>query len=99
METLGLLGILCLWGALGLVPWFATLILSRGRAPLIAFPLAFAAGIGGGALVPALGAKDLLGFWISLSTALVAGTAASYITIRWARSSGSLDPDAGIAKV
>ena len=77
MEVLGLIGVLALWGAIGLVPWLAVVIATRGRTPLIGLPLAIAAGIGGGALVPALGAKDVLGVWISLAAAFVAGGAVS----------------------
>ena len=77
METLGLLGVLALWGTLGLVPWSVALIATRGRGALVTLPIAFAAGVGGGALVPALGAKDLLGLGISLGTAVVGGAIVS----------------------
>lgn len=76
-ESLGLLGILALWGALGLVPWSVALIAGRGRGALVALPFALAAGIGGGAFVPALVADDGLGFGVSLLTALAAGVALS----------------------
>lgn len=82
MELLGLIGVLALWGGIGLVPWLATVIATRGRAPLLGLPLAIAAGIGGGALVPALGAKDIAGVWISLATAFVAGAAVSFGSVR-----------------
>jgi len=72
-EVLGLLGVLALWGTLGLVPWSVALIATRGRAKLLGLPIAFAAGMGAGALVPALGAKDFVGLWISLGTAVVGG--------------------------
>ena len=81
-ESLGLLGILALWGALGLVPWSVALIAARGRGALIALPFAFAAGIGGGALVPALVADDALGFGVSLLTALAAGAIVSTVVVR-----------------
>ena len=76
-TSLALLGVLALWGGLGLVPVWVALVVSRGRSALIALPLAFAAGVGGGALVPALGGKDALGFEISLLTAFAAGAVAS----------------------
>ena len=82
MEVLGLIGVLALWGAIGLVPGLATVVATRGRAPLVGLPLAIAAGIGGGALVPALGAKDFLGVWISLAVAFVAGGAVSIGSVR-----------------
>ncbi len=81
-EPLGLLGILALWAALGLVPWSVALIAARGRGALVALPFAFAAGIGGGALVPALVVDDGLGFSISLLTALAAGAVVSTVVVR-----------------
>jgi hypothetical protein len=63
---------LALWGALGLLPWCVTVTLRRGRLPFAALPLAFVAGIAGGLLVPALGAKGEDGPAISLITALFA---------------------------
>ena len=81
-EPLGLLGILALWAALGLVPWSVALIAARGRGALIALPFAFAAGIGGGGLVPALVVDDGLGFSISLLTALAAGAVVSTVVVR-----------------
>ena len=97
MELLGVIGVLALWGAIGLLPWVATVVATRGCAPLIGLPLAIAAGIGGGALVPALGAKDVVGVWISLATAFAAGAAASYGAMRLARRSRTADPHANFA--
>ena len=76
-EVLGLLGILLLWGVLGLVPWHATLVATRGRVALRSMPLAFVAGIAAGALVPALGAKGGVGFGLSLLAALATGAIVS----------------------
>ena len=81
-TSLALLGVLALWGGLGLAPWWVALVLGRGRSALIALPLASAAGIGGGALVPALGGKDALGFGISLLTAFAAGAVVSTLLMR-----------------
>ena len=81
-TSLALLGVLALWGGLGLAPWWVTLVVSRGRSALITLPLAFAAGVGGGALVPALGGKDALGFGISLLTAFAAGAVVSTLLMR-----------------
>ena len=81
-EPLALLGVLAFWGVLGLVPWWVALVVSRGRSALIGLLLAFAAGVGGGALVPALGGKDALGFAISLLTAFAAGAIASTLLMR-----------------
>ena len=81
-EFLGLLGIFTLWGAFGLVPWCAPLVVGRGRGALVALPLAFAAGVAGGVLVPALGGSDGLAFGISLLTATAAGAAVSTFAVR-----------------
>ncbi len=80
-ESLGMLGILTLWGAFGLVPWCAALIVGRGRGALVALPLAFAAGVGGGVLAPALGGNGALGFGISLLTAMTGGGIASAVVV------------------
>lgn len=83
-ELLALLGILALWGALGLVPWCLALIVGRGRGALTALPLALGAGVAGGALTPALGGKDALGFGISLLAALAAGSLVSSVAVwKW----------------
>jgi hypothetical protein len=81
-EFLGLLGVLTLWGACGLVSWCAALIAARGRGALLAMPVAFAAGAGAGALTPALGGKDALGFGISLLAAMAAGAVVSVVVVR-----------------
>lgn len=79
-ETLALLGVLALWGLLGASSWFIALVAAGpARVGLLALALTFAAGMGGGALVPALGGKDAFGFGISLAAALVTGAAASLI--------------------
>jgi hypothetical protein len=74
-PVLGLLGVLTLWGAIALVPWYALLIARRGRGVYLALPVAVAAGIAGGALTPALGGKDAFGFGISLLAALATASA------------------------
>jgi hypothetical protein len=76
-ESLGVAGVLLLWGVLGLVPWCAMLIAGRGRGALVAMPLAFAAGVAGGALVPALGMKDGVGLFLSFVTAMAGGAVVS----------------------
>ncbi len=81
-ELLALLGILILWGFFGLLPWAVALFAGRGRGALLALPLAFLAGIGAGALVPAIGAKGGLGFGISLLAATIGGAAVSVIVVR-----------------
>jgi hypothetical protein len=81
MEALGLAGLLALWGALGLLPWCAALLATRGRLALVALPLAAAGGMAGGALTPALGGTDGLGFGVSLLAATAAGAAATMASL------------------
>ncbi len=83
-EALGLLGVLALWGAAGLVPAWLALIPTRGRS-LAALPIAIVAGIAGGTLVPALGGKDLFGFGVSLLAALAAGALTCAFAVRFRR--------------
>ena len=78
-EAVGLLGILALWGAIGLIPWFVALVARRGQGAFVALPIAVAASIAGGALMPALGGKDAFGFGISLLAALATSAAASML--------------------
>ena len=81
-ESLALLGVLALWGLIGLAPWCVALFATRGRDALTALPLSFLAGVAGGALVPALGGKGALGFSISLLAALAAGAVATALVAR-----------------
>ncbi len=83
-PVLALLGILALWGAIALVPWYVLLIARRGRVHLWQMPIAVAAGIASGALTPALGGKGAFGFGISLLAALMASAAVNAIQARYA---------------
>jgi len=74
-----------MWGILGFIPWLALAVLRRGRGVLIALPLAVAGGAGGGVLVPAAGAKDETGLFLSLGTALVGGLALALLGLRLSR--------------
>jgi hypothetical protein len=71
-----------MWAILGFIPWVAVAVLRRGRGVLIALPLAVAGGAGGGVLVPAAGAKDETGLFLSLGTALVGGLALALLGLR-----------------
>jgi hypothetical protein len=82
-PALGMLGILSLWSAIALVPWFALLIARRGEGVFLALPVVVAAGIAGGALTPTLGGKGWLGFEISLLAALTASAATIVVLARW----------------
>ena len=74
-----------MWAILGFIPWLVVAVLRRGRGVLIALPLAIAGGAGGGVLVPAAGAKDETGLFLSLGTALVGGLALSLLGLRLSR--------------
>ena len=74
-----------MWAILGFIPWLALAVLRRGRGVLIALPLAIAGGAGGGVLVPAAGAKDETGLFLSLGTALVGGLALALLGLRLSR--------------
>ena len=80
-ETLGLLGVLALWGACGLLPNAVSLIAARGRGALVVLPLAAFAGVAGGLLVAAL-AKDGICFAVSIPVAIAAGTLVSVLASR-----------------
>ena len=74
-----------MWAILGFLPWLALALIRRGRGVLIALPLAVAGGAVGGVLVPAAGAKDETGLFLSLGTALVGGLALSLLGLRLSR--------------
>ncbi len=83
-ETLGLLGVLALWGACGLLSWCFALIAGRGRGALVALVMVPLAGMAGGILIAAL-AKDGAGFAVSLAAAMLAGAIAATMIARRAR--------------
>lgn len=85
LAPLALIGILALWAVLGFLAWTAVTVIRRGRHPLVVLPFCLAAGIGAGALVPALGRKDGLGLGLSLLTALVGGVLAAVLAARVSR--------------
>ncbi|UCH86392.1 MAG: hypothetical protein JSU97_07640 [Dehalococcoidia bacterium] len=74
-----------MWAILGFLPWLALALLRRGRGVLIALPLAVVGGAGGGVLVPAAGARDETGLFLSLGTAIVGGLALALLGLRLSR--------------
>ncbi len=74
-----------MWAILGFIPWLALALIRRGRGVLVALPLAIVGGAGGGVLVPAAGAKDEAGLFLSLGTALVGGLALALLGLRLSR--------------
>ncbi len=91
-DSLALLGVLALWGLIGLSPWCVALFAKRGRNALATLPLAFAAAVAGGTLVPALGGKGALAFSFSLLAALAAGTVTSTFVARRAHQTPRKEP-------
>lgn len=85
LAPLAVIGILALWGLLGFFAWTAATMVSRGHHMLAALPLCVIVGVGGGALVPALGRKDGLGLVLSLLMALLGGVLAAVLFLRLSR--------------
>lgn len=85
LDVIFLALLFIMWAILGFIPWLAVAVLRRGRGVLIALPLAVAGGAGGGVLVPAAGAKDETGLFLSLGTALVGGLALALLGLRLSR--------------
>ena len=83
--------LLC-WCLLGLIPWAISAVRVRGRGAILALPLALAGACAGGVLVPLLGQRDLVGFLISLLTALIGSAAASFAGITFARRISAAGP-------
>lgn len=74
-NALGILGLLSLWAACGLLPWSVVLVLGRGRGALSVLPVAIVAGIVGGLLV-AVFADSWQAVLVSLAAAPLAAAAA-----------------------
>ena len=75
-SALGIVGLLSLWAACGLVPWCVALVAKKGEGAFTSLPLAISGGMVGGLLVAAI-AKDGVGFAVSLAVALIVGGAAT----------------------
>jgi uncharacterized membrane protein YeaQ/YmgE (transglycosylase-associated protein family) len=73
-----------MWATLGFIPWLVVAVRRRGRGVLIALPLAIAGGACGGVLVPAAGARDETGLFLSLVTAVIGGLALALLGLRLA---------------
>jgi uncharacterized membrane protein YeaQ/YmgE (transglycosylase-associated protein family) len=80
------------WCFLGLLGWAAVAVLRRGRGAVLALPLALAGACAAGVLVPAFGARDVTGFFVSLLTATAGGIVCSLAGIRLADRMGVSPP-------
>jgi hypothetical protein len=70
------LTVLCLiWAIFGVIPWLVVAYRRHGRGMLALLPLAIVGGVGGAALVPALGARNLPAVLGSLVAAMAGGLA------------------------
>lgn len=63
------------WLFLGLLPWLALSIATRGNAGLANLPLCLFTAVVAGLAVPLFGANDVAGIWLSLLAAVAAPTA------------------------
>ncbi len=75
-NVLGIVGLLTLWAACGLLPWCVQLVARRGEGVFASLPLAIMGGMAGGLLVAAF-AKAGIGFAGSIPAALMVGGAAT----------------------
>lgn len=65
---------IALWMLIGMLPWLASSIRSRGNAGMVFLPVCMLAGVAGGLLVPFLGLTGAGGVWLSLLAALLVPT-------------------------
>jgi hypothetical protein len=72
-EVIALIVLCLVWAAFGLIPWLAVAYRRKGQGALALLPLAILGGIGGAALVPALGARNLPAVFGSLVAAMAGG--------------------------
>ncbi len=84
-NVLGIVGLLSLWAACGLVPWCVALVVKRGKGVFASLPLAIMGGMAGGLLTASM-LKDWNGFAVSLAVALIVGGAATVTVGPWVRS-------------
>jgi hypothetical protein len=59
------------WLVVGVVPWMAVSVATRGEAGLANLPLCLVAAVAGGLLVPLVGLTDGTGLWLSFLAALL----------------------------
>jgi len=74
-DVIALIVLCLIWAIFGVIPWLVVAIRRRGRGMLALLPLAIVGGIGGAALVPALGARNIPAVLGSLVAAMTGGLA------------------------
>ena len=78
-SALGIVGLLWLWAACGLLPWCVALVARRGEGAFLSLPPAIVGGIAGGLLTAVL-FNSWAGFAVSVPVATAAG--AVVLTLR-----------------
>lgn len=63
-----------IWMLIGMLPWLASSIRTRGNAGIVFLPVCMLAGAAGGLLVPFVGLTGAAGLWLSLFAALLVPT-------------------------
>jgi uncharacterized membrane protein YeaQ/YmgE (transglycosylase-associated protein family) len=77
------LAVLCLiWAAFALIPWLVIAARRKGQGTLVLLPVAIVGGVGGAALVPALGARDLPAVAGSLGAAVIGSALLIWIALQ-----------------
>ena len=74
-DVIALIVLCLIWAIFGVIPWLVVAIRRRGRGMLALLPLAIVGGVGGAALVPALGARNVPAVLGSLVAAMAGGLA------------------------
>ena len=74
-DVIGLIILCAIWAAFGFIPWLVVAYRRRGRGTLATLPLALVGGVGGAALVPALGARNMAAVFGSFAAAMAGGLA------------------------
>ena len=74
-DLIALSVMVLIWATFGVIPWLVVAYRGHGQGALILLPLAIIGGLGGAALLPALGARNLPAVFGSLVAAMAGGLA------------------------
>ena len=75
-SAFGIVGLLSLWAACGLLPWCLALVAKRGEGALRSLPLADVGGMAGGLLTAAI-----FKYWTCFAASLPVATAAGALVL------------------